>query len=68
MIKYVNVTVPFVHIKVQIQVLCICKQAKKEKVNKEGNWNEQTSEYPNKQFRRPLKTMKCIHGINEKSY
>ena len=37
MIKYVNVTVLFVHIKVQIQVLCIYKQAKKEKVNKEGN-------------------------------
>ena len=28
---YVNVTVPFVHIKVQMQVLCIYKQAKKKK-------------------------------------
>ena len=64
---YVNATVPFVHIKVKMQVLCIYKQAKKEQVNRKGNWNEQTNEYTNKRSRRPLKTMKYIQSVNEKS-
>ena len=50
-----------------MQVLCIYKQAKKEQVNRKGNGNEQTNEYTNKRSRRPLKTMKYIQGVNEKS-
>ena len=61
---YVDATMPFVHIKVQMQVLCMYKQVKK---NRKGNRNEQTNEHTNKRFRRLLKTLKYIQGVNEKS-
>ena len=64
---YVDATMPFVHIKVQMQVLCMYKQVKKKQVNRKGNWNEQTNEHTNKRFSRLLKTMKYIQGVNEKS-
>ena len=40
---------------------------KKQQVNRKGNRNEQTNEHTNKRFRRLLKTLKYIQGVNEKS-